>query len=570
MALNYQPTVWERIGGPWAITLRAYLWTAPLAVFFQPIIEPGFWTEQHNVFSWLAVCALGYLAFGAFLFVANKYLIPNREVKPASVVMVLLVTIIGGLIRSSVIGTAIPVFGLTGLGPVERMPFSVTITVFWLITTSLIMDAKYRYRRQLDELVSEQNPLLESQQAYLSNFAKSIPVGTKAAFDQSNFQLQNVFRELAVKASASGAKWEPVSRQAYRTVMSLIFVNRRPRRLSELPESEIISSRGDAFKVISRTPLLNIPVVFACYVTSIFLAAARILPIAEAAIPLSIGLLVNLLILVISKKAIQKSKQDTAFGYINMFVILTVLAIIGPTFSDASYISVFELQVFALAGTFVEIIWIVATGILLLSQQNRQKIIDQATRENELLRLEGDYWETIAQRTAQADFSPAKTLDLIASDLREFLKLDQPVNCQGAMECASTLVGEIKLIRGSIDEFSIESEFNRITSTWGQEGEILWTASGESGPEGLVRRAITFIEISILKSLRLGGATVISIEVKGFGNEIAVTVTDNGTEFTGASLGVEILQELSANTWAQVRAGGVNKVTAEISENPKE
>jgi hypothetical protein len=42
MAMNYQPTVWERIGGPWAITLRAYLWTFPLGVLLQPIIEPGF------------------------------------------------------------------------------------------------------------------------------------------------------------------------------------------------------------------------------------------------------------------------------------------------------------------------------------------------------------------------------------------------------------------------------------------------------------------------------------------------------------------------------------------------
>jgi hypothetical protein len=30
-------------------------------------------------------------------------------------------------------------------------------------------------------------------------------------------------------------------------------------------------------------------------------------------------------------------------------------------------------------------------------------------------------------------------------------------------------------------------------------------------------------------------------------------------------LGIEILQEISNNTWNQVRAGGVNKVTAQIS-----
>jgi hypothetical protein len=200
-------------------------------------------------------------------------------------------------------------------------------------------------------------------------------------------------------------------------------------------------------------------------------------------------------------------------------------------------------------------------------KQNRQKLIDQATNENELLRLEIQYWESIAQRSATANYSPTVSLDLIASDLRQFLDADQPDRCQGAIECASTLVAEIKLIRSAIDEFSIESEFERIISTWGQGTDILWTVSGTQDSESLVRRAITLIEISILKSLRNGEATVISIDFKNLDKAIEVAVTDNGLEHTGsgASLGIEILQELSGNTWNQERAGGVNKVSALIS-----
>jgi hypothetical protein len=207
------------------------------------------------------------------------------------------------------------------------------------------------------------------------------------------------------------------------------------------------------------------------------------------------------------------------------------------------------------------------TGLLQLSQQNCQKIIDQATDENDLLRLEIQYWETIAQHSATANYSPTITLDLIASDLRRFLDLDQPDNCRGAIECASTLVSEVKLIRSPIDEFSIESEFERIMATWGQEADILWTVSGEKNSESVVRRAITLIEISILKSLRYGEASVISIDVANSGNVSEITITDNGREHTGAGavLGMEILQELSSNTWTQERTGGVNNVTAQIS-----
>jgi hypothetical protein len=250
-----------------------------------------------------------------------------------------------------------------------------------------------------------------------------------------------------------------------------------------------------------------------------------------------------------------------------MFAVLVLQAIIGPTFSTASYISVLELQVFALAATVIEIIWIVTTGLLQISQVNRQKLIDQATGENELLQLEIQYWETIAKRAATANYSPTETLDLIASDLRQFLDLDQPDKCRGAIECASSLVSEVKLIRSSIDQFSIESEFERIMATWGQEAEILWTVSEEKNSESVVRRAITLIEISILRSLRNGRATVISIDVANSGTVSEVTITDNGLEHTGAgaALGIEILQELSSNTWKQERTGGVNKVSAQVS-----
>jgi len=533
MALNYQPTIWERIGGPWAITLRAYLWTAPIAVLLQPIIEPGFWSGE-NPLTWIAVCLIGYLTFGAFLFLANKFLIPNRESKPASIIMVLLIAIFGGIIRSTVIGIAIPMFGLTGIGAVERMPFGVTITVFWIITAALMMDSKYRYRKQLSELLAEQQSRLAVQKQYLNNFTGIIPDFEKSEIDRVNYQLQNVFRDLAVKASTSGAKWESVARQVYRAVTDLIFVDRQPRRVSELPESEFLAAPKEAFRVISRTPLFNIPAVTLFYVTSIFLTAARIVPIKEAALSLAIGLFVNLLILVVSKRAIQKSKRDSAFGYINMIVILTLLAIIGPTFSTATYISVLELQVFALAGTFIEVIWIVATGLLQLSQLNRQKIINQATAENELLRLEIEYWETISQRVASAD---------------------------------NSLTGEIKDIRQSMDLFSIESEFERIVSTWGQEANILWTVAGAGSSELVARRAIAAIEISILKSLRYGQASLISIDLVGSPSGVQVTMTDNGQPYgtAGAAIGTEILTELTGGTYRVKRAGALTIANATLS-----
>jgi hypothetical protein len=159
------------------------------------------------------------------------------------------------------------------------------------------------------------------------------------------------------------------------------------------------------------------------------------------------------------------------------------------------------------------------------------------------------------------------TLELIASDLQNFLATDRPDKCKGAIECASTIVAEVQFVRRSIDDFSIESEFERIVATWGQDVEILWTTSGETRDENLIRRAITLIEILILRSLRDGNASVISIHVANSGPLTEVTVSDNGVNHAALepSLSIDILQEISNGTWNQVRSGGVNKVTAQVS-----
>lgn len=564
--MNYHPSAWERIGGPWAITLRAYLWTAPIAVLFQPIIELGFWSGEESPFAWLLVCSLGYLALGAFLYVANRFVIPNRDIRAAPWFVIALIGISAGIIRSFVIGTLIPIFGLSGINAQERMPFGAIIGLFWIITSSLIMDTKYRYRKQLDELIAEQIPLIEQQRANLTIFGQSILSSDKSDLDRANFRLQNSFRDVITKMDSSGSNWEPVARQALRNILNLINVPTRPRRFSELEESEYIVSRREAFRIISRTPLFHIPVVFSFYVTLIFLAAARILPIDEAIAELTVGLLVNLLILVISKRIIQRSDGNSSFGYLVMIAVLILQAIIGPLFSTASYISIFVLQVFALAGTMIEIIWIVATGLLLLSQQNRQKIIDQATFENDLLQRKKIHWESIASSVTAQNISVSATLERISNDIQSFIETDQPERCIGAIECASTLLAEIKFIRKSIDVFSIETELERIVATYANEAKILWTVSGEPGTEANLRSALALIELSIFDSLQNSGANVISIDLKSSTVHSEVTISDNGYEFSESPtiFASGIMQEISKNTWTKMRAGGVNKVTAKI------
>jgi hypothetical protein len=537
-----------------------------LGILLQPLVEPGFWSGNESPLAWYAVSAIAYLAAGVFLYLVNRFLIPNREVKATSGVLMLAIAICAGITRSIAIGALIPIFGLTGITAVERLPFGSIVGIAWLVTSALVMDSKYRYRRQLSELVAEQNALLETQEAHLSKFAASIPPAGRSELYGANFQLQKVFRDLAVKSSVPGSNWAKIAGQLYKAVTELILVTQRPKRVSDLRETELIASWKEAFRVISRTPLFNVPAVFSIYATTIVFATARILPIDQAGPKLAFGLSINWLILSSSKWAIKRSKGDSSFGYFAMFLLLIMLAIVGTQFYQGSYITKAQLQIFTIAGTVVEIIWILSSGLLLISQLNRQKIIDEATLENDLLRSENAYWKTIESRVVAANYSPVVALELVGAYLRQYIANDQPENCSGAMQFASSLTTDIKIIRNSIEEFSLAAEFARIDATWGTEVKILWTTNGPDPAEKLAREAIQVVEISILKSLRLGQASLISIDLTSATDEIEVSISDNGISQGegGAAMGSVMLSELSNGTYQSKRVGALTVATATI------
>jgi hypothetical protein len=49
---------------------------------------------------------------------------------------------------------------------------------------------------------------------------------------------------------------------------------------------------------------------------------------------------------------------------------------------------------------------------------------------------------------------------------------------------------------------------------------------------------------------------------------VVIKVSDNGSDYVegGSGIGVEILKELSGNTWLRERSGGLNIVTAQFSD----
>jgi signal transduction histidine kinase len=114
----------------------------------------------------------------------------------------------------------------------------------------------------------------------------------------------------------------------------------------------------------------------------------------------------------------------------------------------------------------------------------------------------------------------------------------------------------------------IEQELSRISRTVATQSDVIWSVSGAKVDLALARRVIAALEICISKAIRHGNASVISIDVKRMVDTVVIKVSDNGSDYVegGSGIGVEILKELSGNTWLRERSGGLNIVTAQFSD----
>ena len=567
MALNYKPSIRERIGGPWAFSLRAFVLTSPVGILFQPIVEPDFWNGYSHYLNWFAISALGYLAFGFVLFVGNKVIFPNREDKPAPVTGIILIAMLAGMARSLTIGTNLELFGLSGINGVQRLPFGAFLGFIWVVTAALILDAKFRFERQLHELLGEQKDLLTRQRRRVDKFILASSDEAIPELEMSQRRLQNVIRDVTVRASDKNSHWSMLSGQISNAAMKVIHAGQPDTWTSESTESELRGSRSDALKAISRTPLFNIPIALGFTAITVFFGGARLYPFELFLSWMAIGLTSNLLVMITGKILISRSSHNSSIGFINMLAALMILALVAPTFIGSANYSTEQFRLFTLAGTAFEFIWIFATGYMQFVQENRQTIIDKASEENELLRTEFEYWESIESHLSQNNYSFAAAMDRITSDLESLIVIERPELTRGPIQFANSIMPAINERLMPVEQMSLESELDRIERTWNSTANVIWTVTGEQTSVALARRAVGVLEICVSKSVRHGLASVISVTVTRSATSVEIAVTDNGQphDDNNTGLGIELLKELSNDTWVRTRTGGLNQMMATIS-----
>ena len=565
--LPYSPTIWQRIGGPWSITLRAYLWTAPLGILAQPVVEPSFWNDFGTLPLWLLSAGLGYLTFGVVLWLGWFIFIDRRRSAFTSPLLVISIAIAASMARSATIGSLTEPLNLDGVGSLARLPFGAFLGFAWVFTTSLIMDSKYRYQLHLDSLVSEQVELLHKNGEWIDQVRARLNQMSRELIEDTHRHLQQAMREIAILSNDPKTIWAKVTPEIKRASIRIALAEDHETLTSEKNLSELKGSRSVAFTAIATTPLMNVPLVMTFTSIITFLGATRLYSTTFALSAITFGILLHIAIIELFRYLITRNPSASTFRYFLMISILLVTSLLSTTLVSPIDYDLLILRTIAVTATVFEVVWLIATGFIQYGQLQRQKTIDRAKAENETLELSLIFWkENISELKIDDESHKSPLLEVAAAMNRAVVTQDLQLGLE-AMAFSNLYFAEFAGDILGQDAMEIESELGRIARTWKNQAEVIWSVSGDHVELAIARRVTAALEICVSQAIRHGEASVISVDVKRMNDSVEVKVSDNGHDYveSGSGLGVEILKELSGNTWQRERAGGLNIVTALFS-----
>jgi hypothetical protein len=565
--LPYSPTIWQRIGGPWSITLRAYFWTAPLAILTQPLVEQSFWDDYGTWPTWFLISVLGYLVFGLVLWLGWFALIAKRKKANSSAVLVISIAVIASMFRSTTIGWLIEPFGLTGVDWISRLPFGAFLGFAWVFTSALIMDSKYRYQLHLEALVAEQGQLLMQNRDWVEQVRKMLSNNTRVVIEDSHRSLQMAMREIAILSNDSTKVWAKVTPEIKRASIRIALADDNEVWTSEKSFSELQGSRAKAFAAITTTPLMNVPLVMTFTAMIALLGSTRLYSISFAIAAVAFGVLMHSAIIQLFKFLISRNYSPSAFRYFLMTGVLLVTSLLATVLASQQDYDLLVLRTIAFTATVFEIVWLVATGFIQYGQLQRQRIIDDASHENERLKRSLNFWKQNFSEVNGDKAGNESPLLKVAAAMNQAVATNDLDLGLSAMEFSNLYFVEFATDFLGQDGMDIESELGRISRTWKHKAEVIWSVTGAQVEILMARRVIAALEVCVSKAIRHGNASVISIDVKRLGNAVELRVSDNGQDYVegGSGLGVEILMDLTGGTWQRNRSGGLNIATAQFS-----
>ena len=157
----------ERLGGRWAISLKPYLWTAPIVIGIVPFSSQTPDSEFADLILLVAFSAFSWAAFGAVLYIGHLTFFKNRALYPVHPLATIALGAVAGLARSLTSGDWFPIFGQFGMHSPSLVLNAMLSGVLWISLTAGFMYSKYSFIETRAALIAEQSELLQSGEQWL-------------------------------------------------------------------------------------------------------------------------------------------------------------------------------------------------------------------------------------------------------------------------------------------------------------------------------------------------------------------------------------------------------------------
>ena len=541
------------------ISTKVFLWTYPLSLFLAVATTPIEINGGQELLLWLLLGFLAHSAMYPFVYYGK-----NSKKLSEQVLLVLLM----GIVRGSVIGLGSPLMGLEdSLSAPVRALNSALAVFYWMQAGAIILQYGFTFREKVKEFLTE---ILEKGIVDLPQIAK-----------KSTNELVTIIGALQEKIiNIVGSKPSQFDiQQASADIDSLINEHIRPLSQARWKDGNLLWIKASFLAVMRRTlTTQKLPVIPVTVLTLPFTLVAQVSRIGfwETFIVQATWFL----LLVILDRALSKAiNTEKGFWRFNLFTIAILLTInypitflvqkittVGAPSSTSPMISGYVISAFTAITLFI-------IGAMLFSIQNDQgfafqflsDIIKKGELENLLKQTQsGNTDSQFAQYVhaeVQSQLLACKLLLLKAAE--SDFKLFPP-------DITAQIVERMEKIKQPYQRPAAKVTSKRlpeIAQSWQGLAEIKYELIPEF-TEFHSQSEITsqLIEEAVVNAIRHGKATKISIEAKASGSLISVFVRDNGSmQMAKASSGLgTILLNTFTESWSLERKGDQTLLTFSV------
>lgn len=547
------------------ISTKVFLWTYPISLFLAVATTP---TEINGGTELLLWLLLGFLAHSAMY--PLVYYGKNSKKLSEQVLLVLLM----GIVRGSVIGLGSPLMGLEdSLSAPVRALNSALAVFYWMQAGAIIMQYGFTFREKVKEFLTE---ILEKGIIDLPQLAK-----------KSTSELVTIIGALQEKivATIGHSPSRSEIHQASADIDSLINNHIRPLSQSRWKDGDLLWIKAGFFSVMQRT-LTNqripaIPVIVLTFPFSFIVQTSRIGFWATLLVQGTWTFLVVLL----DRVLIPKMNSDQGYWAMNRVFLASLITVIYPVTFFTQYVTPFDsptsmslmIQGYVLSAVTQIALFII--GAMLFSIQNDQgfafQFLGDIIKKGELETLlkqtqSGNTDSQFAQyvhaevqsqllackllllKAAESDFKFFPP-DITAQIVERMEKIKQPYQRPAAKVTSKRLPEIAQSWQGLAEiEYELIPEFTEFHS----QSEI----------------TSQLIEEAVVNAIRHGKASQISIKAKASGSSVSVFVRDNGVmqlAKTNSGLGTILLNTFT-ESWSLEREGDQTLLTFSVPSGKRD